>query len=164
MDFRDYYQGLISLSFVLFVFSLTFMIGSYIMKPYIALEPGDLTFILILSSINLIFCTYYIVEARIFKNIFVLADKHLIRYGKRIGIVSSIYIPHVIFLFVLFFHQLHELEKLMLVLIIIMELSLLGLVFKEVHDLVFLEEQERKHELEKNRQRYGKPKRENLYQ
>ncbi len=103
-------------------------------------------------------------EARIFKNIFVLEDKHLIRYGKRIGIVSCIYLPHVVFLFLLFFRQLHELEKMMLALIIIMEISLLGLVFKEVHDLVFQEEQERKYELEKNRQRYGKAKREDLYQ
>ena len=164
VDFRDYYQGLTSLSFVLFAFSLTFMMGSYIMKPYIALEPEDLTLIMILSSINLFFSLYYLIEAKNFQKIFMLEDKNLIRYGKRIAIVSCIYLPHIITLISLIFRRLHEIEKLMLILIIFIELLLLGLVFKQVHDLLFLNEQERKYEFEKNRQKYGKANKELLFE
>ena len=43
---------------------------------------------------------------------------------------------------------------LMIGLIILMELLLIGLNLKEVYDIVFLEESERKFEFEKNRTQY----------
>ena len=42
----------------------------------------------------------------------------------------------------------------MIYMIIFMELCLISSVFKEVYDLIFLDEAERKYELEANRQRY----------
>ncbi len=163
VDFRDYYQGLVSLSLMIFIFSLTFMLGSVLMKPYIALEPNDLTMIIILCAINFFFCSYYLIEASLFNKVMRLEDKQLIRYGKRIGVISCFYLPHVAALITFAFQQIHGLEKMMLVLIILMELLLIGLVFKQVHDLVFKDQIEREYELEKNRKRYGKAKLEQLH-
>ena len=94
MDLKDFKDGLTSLSLVLFVFSLTFMIGSILLKPYIALEPHDRDFIVVLSIINIGFSFYYMREALNIDKIFSLEDKHVERFGKRLGIVTLVYIVH----------------------------------------------------------------------
>lgn len=154
MDFKDFHDGLLSLSLVLFVFSLTFMIGSIALKPFIALEPQELSFIIVLCVINIIFSVYYTLEAIKTKKTFKLEDKHAIKFGKRIGIMTLIYSPHFFVFISLFIMGLHDIELLMVVLIAVIESLLLGLVFKEVYDLVFLNEADRKFELDENRTRY----------
>ena len=154
MDYKDFHDGLLSIASLLFIFSFTFMIGSIILKPYIALEPNDRDFILILCSINLIFGIYYISEAIRLDKIFILEERHVIKFARRIGIISLVYLPQLFTFFSLLFKELHNLQLLMVFLIIFMQLLLIGIVFKEIYDLLFQEEAERKLELEKNRKLY----------
>ncbi len=154
MDYKDFHDGLLSLSLVLFIFSITFLIGSIILKPFIALEPSDRDFIIIISIVNIIFSIYYMIEALRLNKIFKLDNKYIINFGKRIGIVSLIYIPQIFLISSLLLRDLHNLQIMMIGLIIFIEALLLGVVFKEVYDLIFKEEAERKFELKKNRKLY----------
>lgn len=154
MDYKDFHDGLLSLSLVLFIFSITFLIGSIVLKPFIGLEPSDRDFIIIISIVNIIFSIYYMIEALRLNKIFKLDNVYIINFGKRIGIVSLIYIPQIFLVSSLFLRDLHNLQIMMTSLIIFIEVLLLGIVFKEVYDLVFKEEAERKFELKKNRKLY----------
>ncbi|MFX0025234.1 MAG: hypothetical protein ACFE8M_02375 [Candidatus Hermodarchaeota archaeon] len=154
MDYKDFHDGLLSLSLVLFIFSITFLIGSIVLKPFIALEPFDRDFIIIISIINIIFSIYYLSEALRLNKTFKLDDKYITNFGKRIGIISLIYIPHIFLISSLLFRDLHNLQIMMTSLIIFIEAILIGVVFKEVYDLIFKEEAERVFELEKNRKLY----------
>ena len=130
------------------------MIGSFILKPYIALETQERNFIIILCSINLLFCLYYLWQALTLKKIFKLENKNIIKFGKRIGIITAFYIPHFILFTTLIFKDLHNLQTIMVFLIFIMEVMLISMVLKEVYDLVFLEESQRDFEIEENRKKY----------
>ena len=157
MDYKDFHDGLLSISLIQFIISLTFLIGSIILKPYIALEPKERDFIVLLTVLNLSFSIYYIIEALRLEKVFKLEDKHVIKFGKRIGIVSLVYSPLYFIFFSLLFLNLHELQVMMVYLNLIIETLLLGVVFKEVYDLLFITEAERKFELEKNRKLYLEP-------
>ncbi len=102
MDYKDFHDGLLSLSLVLFIFSITFLIGSIVLKPFIALEPFDRDFIIIISIVNILFSIYYMIEALRLNKIFKLDDKYIIKFGKRIGIISLIYIPQIFLISSLF--------------------------------------------------------------
>ncbi len=154
MDYKDFKDGLTSLSVFLFIFSITFMIGSILMKPYIALEPLDRDFIVILCIINILFNLYYLAEALRLEKVFKLEDKHVLKFGKRIGIITIIYTPHFFLIISLFFRGFHDLQVMMIFLIFAMEGLLIGLVYKEVYDLLIQEEAQVKFELDKNRKRY----------
>jgi len=157
MDYKDFHNGLLSISLIQFIMSLTFLIGSIILKPYIALEPKERDFIVILTVLNMSFSIYYIIEALRLEKVFKLEDKHVFKFGKRIGIVSLVYSPLYLTFFSLLFLNLHELQVMMVYLILIIETLLLGVIFKEVYDLLFITEAERKFELEKNRKLYLEP-------
>lgn len=157
MDYKDFHNGLLSISLIQFIISLTFLISSIILKPYIALEPKERDFIVFLTVLNISFSIYYIIEALKLEKVFKLEDKHVIRFGKRIGIVSLVYLPLYFTFFSLLFLDLHELQVMMVYLNLIIDSLLLGLVFKEVYDLLFIIEAERKFELEKNRKLYFEP-------
>ncbi len=157
MDYKDFHNGLLSISLIQFIISLTFLISSIILKPYIALEPEERDFIVLLTVLNISFSIYYIIEALKLEKVFKLEDKHVIRFGKRIGIVSLVYLPLYFTFFSLLFLDLHELQVMMVYLNLIIDSLLLGLVFKEVYDLLFIIEAERKFELEKNRKLYFEP-------
>lgn len=154
MDYKDFHDGLLSLSIVLFIFSITFLIGSIVLKPFIGLEPSDRDFIIIISIVNIIFSIYYMIEALRLNKIFKLDNRYIFNFGKRIGIVSLIYIPQIFLVSSLLLRDLHNLQIMMTSLIIFIEALLLGVVFKEVYDLIFKEEAERKFELKKNRKLY----------
>ncbi len=154
MDFKDFKDGLISLALVIYLFSLTYIVGSYVLQPYIGLKTADRDFIVIICLINLFFSAYYFIEAFRLEKIFKLEDQHIMKFGQRIGIVTLFYIPHFFFVILILFMDIHNLQKLMAGLIFLVELCLMGLVFKEVYDILFLEESERKFELEQNRIRY----------
>jgi len=154
MDYKDFHDGLLSLSLVLFIFSITFLFGSIVLKPFIGLEPSDRDFIIIISIINIIFSIYYMIEALRLNKIFKLDNRYIINFGKRIGIVSLIYIPQIFLVSSLLLRDLHNLQVMMTSLIIFIEILLLGVIFKEVYDLIFKEEAERKFELKKNRKLY----------
>jgi len=154
MDYKDFHDGLLSIASLLLIFSFTFMISSIILKPYIALEPNDRDFILILCSINLLFGIYYISEALRLDRIFILEEIHISKFARRIGIISLVFLPVIFTFFSLLFRELHNLQLLMVFLIIFMQLLLIGVILKEVYDLLFQEEAEKKMELEKNRKLY----------
>jgi len=154
MDFKDFKDGLTSLSLVLFIFSLTFMMGSVVLKPYLALEPNEVSFIVVICIINIVFSLYYLLEAIRLEKIFKLEEQHIIKFGKRIGIVTCFYTPQLFLFISLYFRGIHELELMMVFLIVFMEILLIGLVFKEVYDLVFLNDAQREYDLEANRKRY----------
>ena len=130
------------------------MFGSIILKPYIALEPHERDFIVVLMIINFPFCIYYGIEAQRLLKTFRLDDKHVLKFAKRIAIVNLIYSPHLFVVISMFFMDFHELQVMMVGLVVIMESLLVGLVFKEVYDLLFLDESIVKYELEENRKRY----------
>ena len=157
MDYKDFHDGLLSISLIQFIMSLTFLISSIVLKPYIALEPKERDFIVLLTVLNISFSIYYIIEALRLEKVFKLEDKHVIKFGKRIGIVSLVYSPFYFTFFSLLFLDLHELVVMMVYLNLIIETLLFGVVFKEVYDLLLISEAERKFELEKNRKLYLEP-------
>ncbi len=157
MDYKDFHDGLLSISLIQFIMSLTFLIGSIVLKPYIALEPKERDFIVLLTVLNMSFSIYYIIEALRLEKVFKLEDKHVFKFGKRIGIVSLVYSPLYLIFFSLLFLDLHELQVMIVYLNLIINTMLLGVVFKEVYDLLFITEAERKFELEKNRKLYLEP-------
>ena len=157
MDYKDFRDGLLSISLIQFIISLTFLISSIILKPYIALEPKERDFIVLLTVLNISFSIYYIIEALRLEKVFKLEDRYVIKFGKRIGIVSLVYLPLYFSFFSLLFFNLHELQVMMVYLNLIIETLLIGVVFKEVYDLLFITEAERKFELEKNRKLYLEP-------
>ncbi len=154
MDFKDFKDGLTSLALLLFFFSMTFLIGSIVLKSYIGLEVQERNFIVILCSINILFSFYYLLNAIRLEKVFKLENKIVIKFGKTIGIVTLIYIPHLFFFISLFLRNLHNLEIIMIFLIFLMEIMLIGLVFKEVYDLLFVEDSQRDFELDANRKKY----------
>ena len=158
MDYKYFHDGLLSLSVVQFIFSSTLLLGSIILKPYIALEPNERDFIILLTVVNLAFSIYYLIEALKLDRIFCLEEKHIFKFGKRIGVISIIYTPHLFVFMSLLFIDLHELQLMMVTLNLIIETLLLGIVFKEIYDILFKEETERKFELEQNRKLYFEKK------
>ena len=158
MDYKYFHDGLLSLSVVQFVFSSTLLLGSIILKPYIALEPDERDFIILLALINLAFSLYYLIEALKLDKVFCLEEKHIFKFGKRIGVVSLVYTPHLFVFLSLLLIDLHDLQLMMVILNLIIETLLLGIVFKEIYDILFKEETERKFELEQNRKLYFEKK------
>ncbi|MFX0132997.1 MAG: hypothetical protein ACFFDN_05055 [Candidatus Hodarchaeota archaeon] len=154
LDYKDFHNGLLSLTLILLIFSLTLLIGSIVLKPYIGLQAEERDFIIILCFINLLFASYYLWNVLRLEKIFRLENKNIIKFGKIIGIVTVFYIPHVFILATLFLRDLHNLVLLMIFLIFLMELMLIGLILKEVYDLLFIEEARRDFELETNRKKY----------
>ena len=130
------------------------MIGTIVLKPYISIQSSERDLIVILCSINLLFSLYYLWKAIRLDKIFKLENKNIIKFGKKIGIITIIYIPHIFIIVSLLFRNLHNLEKIMISLIILIEILLIGLILKEVYDLVFLEESRRDFEIETGRKKY----------
>ncbi|MFX1430441.1 MAG: hypothetical protein ACFFCY_09785 [Promethearchaeota archaeon] len=154
MDFKDFHDGLLSLTLILFMFSITLLIGVIILKPYTGIYTQERNLIVVLCSINIFYSLYYLLNVFKLHKIFSLETKNIIKFAKKIGIITIIYIPHVFVFMSLFFRNLHNLEILMISLLIIMEISLISIVFKEVYDLIFLEKSRRDAEIEKNRKKY----------
>jgi len=130
------------------------MIGSIVLKPYINLEFQERDLIIILCSINILFSLYYLWNVLRLEKIFKLENKNIIKFGKNIGVVTLLYIPHAGLFASLFFRNLHNIEMIMISLIILMETMIIGLIFKEVYDLLFLEESQRDFEIGADRKKY----------
>jgi len=158
MDYKYFHDGFLSLSVVQLVFSSTLLLGSIILKPYIALEPVERDYIIILALINIIFSLYYLMEALKLDRVFCLEDKHIFKFGKRLGVVSLIYTPHLFVFISLLFIDLHDLQLMIVILNLFIELLLIGTIFKEIYDIFFKAEIERKFELEQNRKLYFEKK------
>lgn len=97
---------------------------------------------------------YYLWEVTKLERTFKLENKNIVKLGKRIGGITLIYVPHIAVFSLLLFRDLHNLEKIMVILILILEALLIALLLKEVYDLVFLEETRRNFEIEENRKKY----------
>jgi Na+-driven multidrug efflux pump len=154
MDYKYFHDGLISLSTTLFIFSLSFLFSSILLKPYIALEPDDRDLIVLLTIINMIFSIYYLIEAFNLERVFRLEEKYIRNFGIRIAVVSLLYLPHIFVFISLLLLHLHNLQVMMVWLILIIETLLLGILFKEIYDLLFKDEIERKFEIDQNRKSY----------
>jgi hypothetical protein len=156
LDIKEFQNGLLSLVLVLLIFSATLVIGSITLKQYININVIEREFIIILSSLNFLFGIYYLREVFFVGKVFKLETKNIIKFGKRIGLVSLPYLFHFFFMIILFFSKLHNLLDLLVLLIIIIELLIIVIVLKESYDLVFLEENRRNSEIEENRKIYFK--------
>lgn len=154
MDIKDFHDGLLSLSLMLFLFSITLLIGSIVLKPYIGIQSQERDIIVILSSINILLSLYYLWNVLNLHKKYRLESKNIIKFVKSIGIVTLIYIPHVFVFASLFLRNLNYLEILMISLIILTEILLIGLVLKQVYDLIFLEQSRRNAQIEKDRKKY----------
>ncbi|TFG17554.1 MAG: hypothetical protein EU531_03095 [Promethearchaeota archaeon] len=154
MDYKQFRNGFLSTTVLLAIFSITFLISSILLKPYIALEPADRDIIVILSGIDILFCIYWLIEGLYLKKVFKLEDKNVIKFGKRIAIGTVLYLPNFILFCFLFLKELHNLLIMMLLLLLVIKAFLLGIIFKEVYDLVFQNSQDRKFELTQNRKLY----------
>lgn len=154
MDFKAFHDGLISSSITLFLFSTTMMIGAIFYKPYLALEPVDRNLILILCVINKIFSVIYFLFGFKTKSVFRLELKNILRFMKILGFINFFFTSHLIFMFILFTKEFQEILYLMVILNILMELILIGLVYKEIFDVFFKQESEVKFEIEKNQKLY----------
>ncbi len=154
MDYKDFRNGLLSLSSVLALFSITLLISSIALKPFLGLEPVDRDLIVIIDGINILFSAYCLIEGLYIKNIFKLEEKNIRKFGKRIGIISILYFPNIIVFCSLFIKELHSLLTMMFFLLLLIKVLLLGIIFKEVYDLVLRNPTDRKFELEQNRKLY----------
>ena len=154
MDYRMFRGGLLSLTLLLFLFSLTFLIASIVLKPYIALEPIERDFIIVTCIINMCFSGYYLMEMYIFTRVYKLEIEAIEKFGKRIGGISLAFLVQSCIFFSLLFMALHNLQLMMIALILMVQVLILGIVFKEVYDLVFREENERDFEIKRNRKLY----------
>ena len=154
MDYRYFRDGLISLTTIQFIFSFSFLLSSIFLKPYIALEPRDRDFIVFLTLINIVFSVYYFIEAIKFEKVYRLEEKYIRKFGIRMGIVSLLYLPHIFIFSSLLLLDLHNLQIMMIWLNLIIESLLLGVLLKEIYDLLFKEEAERKFEINQNRKIY----------
>ena len=88
------------------------------------------------------------------EKIFKLENKNVIKFGKEIGIITLIYIVHLFLFTSLFLRNLPNFEFIMIFLIFLVEMILIGLVIKEVYDLLLVEESQRDFELDVNRKKY----------
>jgi hypothetical protein len=100
------------------------------------------------------FSIYYLLEALKFEKVYSLEEKYIRKFGKRIGVISLIYLPHVFLSSSLLFLDLHNLQVMVNWLSLIIESFLLGILFKEIYDLLFKEEAERKFEIDQNKKIY----------
>ncbi len=156
MDFKVFHDGLISSSITILLFSTTLMTGAIVFKPYLSLEPSDRNLIVILCIISLIFSVIYFFFGLKTKSVFKLELKNILRFVKLLGFINIIFTPHLFFMLFLFTKELQNLLILIVLLNIIMEMILIGLVYKEIIDLFFKEESEVKFEVEKNQKLYYK--------
>jgi hypothetical protein len=130
------------------------MMGSIVLKPYLGIQSQDRDLIIILCCINLSFSFYYLWNALRLERIFKLENENVVKFGKKLGIVTLVYIPIIFLSAILFTRNLHNLIVLMISLIFLMQVLLIGLVLKEVYDLVFLEESRRDFEINAERKKY----------
>ena len=153
MDFKDFHDGLVSSSIMLFLFSTTLMIGAIVFKPYLALEPNDRNLIVILGAFSMLFSVIHLLVALRVKKIFKLEIKNVIKFAKALGIFNIIFTPHLFFLLTLLMLNLQVLQ-IMIILNVIVEGILLGLIYKEAYDLLLKNDDERDEEFQKNQKLY----------
>jgi len=156
MDFKIFHDGLISSSITILLFSTTLMTGAIVFKPYLSLEPNDRNLIVILCVISLIFSVIYFFFGLKTKSVFKLELKNILRFMKLLGFINIIFTPHLFFMLFLFTKGFQNLLILIIFLNVIIEMILIGLVYKEIIDLFFIEESDVKFEIEKNQKLYFK--------
>jgi hypothetical protein len=96
--------------------------------------------IFILCLINFPLSIYFVVESLRIKKIVKLGEHYIINFGRRIGIVALIFIPHIIFFISLMIGDLNEILKIICALLVFFEILLIGLIGKEIYDLFILKE------------------------
>jgi hypothetical protein len=154
MDFKDFKDGLISLSLILFIFSFSLLISAILLKPYFNLNSEERNILVIFGSINLFFSLIYLYFALRLEKVYKLENKNVEKYGKKIGIFTIFYIPHLILFCLTYFMNLHNLLLLIISLISLFEISIIIVVFKEVYDISLKDETLRNFEINADRKKY----------
>jgi hypothetical protein len=114
----------------------------------------DIYGISIICSINILFGIYYLWEIFNLRKVFKLQNKYIIRFGKRIGFVTVLYLIPFISFCTFLFRKLGIFETFLILLIFIIESLIICVILKEVYDLVFQEEAQRDFSIEENRKKY----------
>ena len=70
--------------------------------------------------------------------------------------LNFVFTPHLFFLISVLLLNLHELQVLIILLNIILECVLIGIVYKQMYDLLLKNDAERKFEIERNQKYYYK--------
>ncbi|MFO7796917.1 MAG: hypothetical protein ACQERB_10235 [Promethearchaeati archaeon] len=156
MDLKEFQEGLISLSFFIIFLSLGILIGSFIARPFLSLEQLEISFILGLCIMNLIIAPIFLLEGLRVKKIFKLELVYIIKYTKIWGILVLIYLPQPGFLIFFLFLEMALLEKLISFVLLLFELLLIYTVLSQVYDILFVEEDKRNANINKNRNKYLK--------
>jgi hypothetical protein len=145
---------MLSLVLLLMLSSLTFIISSIFLNPYLSLGTQDIYFTTIICSINILFCIYYLWEVLNLGKVFKLKNKYIIKFGKRLGFITLLFLLQFAIFCTLLLRNLSILETILIFLILIIESFLIGVILKEVYDLVFQEEAHRDFSIEENRKKY----------
>jgi hypothetical protein len=151
MDIKEFRESVISLSCTILILSFGILIGSYFASPYLSLDQFALNFITILSIMNLVFCLFYLIEAQRSKNIFRLEIEFIIRYTRILGVSILLYSPHTISLIFFLFMNMALMEKLIIFTLLVFEILLIYIIIQLVHNIIFVDENTRKANIEKNR-------------
>ncbi|TFG00340.1 MAG: hypothetical protein EU541_02640 [Promethearchaeota archaeon] len=130
LDLDEIQEGLISLSAIIFVFSIAIMIISILFKPYLILDPWERDYIVLVSGFNIPFCIYYAIEAIRLSEISGLDQKYTLKFILRTCVVSAIYIVHLVFLTQILFSEVILLEKIMVFILFLLEIFLIGIIFR----------------------------------
>lgn len=154
IDLKEFREGLISLSFVIIIFSLGILIGSFIARPFLSFDKFEINFIIGLCIVNLIFSPIFLLEALRVKKIFKLEIAYIIKYTKNLGILVLIYLPQTGFLIFFLFLEMALLEKLISFVLLLFEIILIYTVLRQVYDIIFVEEEKRNANIIKNRKKY----------
>jgi hypothetical protein len=128
LDLKEIQEGIISLSSLILLFSLTLIVVSILFKPYLVLKPSERDYIVAVSAVNFPFCIYYIIEAKRASAIRNLQEKYIINFIIRTSFVSLLYIPHLVFMGTILFKHVNVIEKVMVVVIVFLEFMVIGLI------------------------------------
>lgn len=128
LDVKEIQEGMVSLSAVILLFSITLIVISILFKPYLVLEPQERDYIVIISAINIPFCIYYLLEGLRISKIRDLHGKNTARFILRAGLVSIFYISHLIFLMGFLFMDVNIIEKVMVFVVAFLEMFIIGLI------------------------------------
>jgi hypothetical protein len=132
LDLREIQEGIVSIAVVILLFSITLIVISILFKPYLVLEPWERDYIVLVSGFNIPFCFYYIIEGIWVSTIRELHEKYTSKFIIRTGIVSVLYIPHLIFMIGFLLMDVNFLEKVMVIVVVVLEVFIIGLIVRLV--------------------------------
>jgi len=150
MDIDEFWDGLLSISFLIIIFSFAIIVISLNFNEIFSIDSGALEQIFILCLLDFPLSFYFIVESLRIKKFVNSEDHYIVNFGRRIGIVALIFIPHIIYFISLIIGELNGILKIACALLVFFELVLIGLIGKEIYDLFILKERRSYYNRNKN--------------